>query len=145
MKKIFLLNLMLAFTAIAFCQTNSGDVVGRWLSESGKAKIEIFETGGKFYGKIVWLKNPLDENGVPKVDKNNPKPEKRSIKLIGLLMVKSLEFDGKGTWQNGTIYDPENGKDYKCKVTKTTEGKLEIRGYIGVSVIGRTTTWSQAE
>ena len=145
MKKVQYLFVALLFTVALHAQNNANDIIGKWLSQSGKAKIEVFESGNKYYGKIVWLKTPLDVNGNIKVDGNNPNPEKRKIKLIGLLLLRSMEFDGHGTWHRGTIYDPENGKEYKCKITKNAQGNLDIRGYIGVSMIGRTSVWSKTE
>lgn len=145
MKKLTLFTVLFCWMLSLTAQVKEDAILGRWLSESGKAKIEIFKSNGKFYGKIVWLKNPNNENGQPKVDKNNPDPEERKHRILGLLLVRSLEFDGSGEWHNGTIYDPENGKSYKCKITKTESGDLNIRGYIGVSMIGRSTVWTHAD
>lgn len=145
MRKLLLV-LTLGIVAIAaHAQQSASAILGKWLSESGKAKIEVFESGNRYYGKIVWLKTPLDEQGKPKVDKNNPDPNERGHHIMGLLLVKSLEFDGQNTWHNGTIYDPENGKNYSCKITLNNEGNLDIRGYIGLSMIGRTTVWKRTE
>lgn len=145
MKKHCCLLLLTLFSCNVFAQLNADDILGRWLSESGKAKIEVFKSGSLYYGKIVWLKNPLDQSGKPKTDQKNPNVEERNHHILGLLLLKSLEFDGHATWHNGTIYDPENGKNYKCKITKDDKGNLDIRGYIGVSMIGRTTVWKKAE
>lgn len=138
---VFLMLTLLALHA----QVKPDAIVGKWLSASGKAKIEIFKSAEKYYGKIIWLKNPNDESGHPKTDKNNPDPEQRKHRILGLLLVRSMEFDGKHTWHNGSIYDPENGKEYRCKINQTAKGDLEIRGYIGVSMIGRSTVWTKAE
>lgn len=145
MNRYLLLMANLSVALMIHAQTNSNEIIGKWMTESGKAKIEIFESGNKYYGKIVWMKMPLDSNGNPKVDKHNPDPSKRKIRMVGLLLVRSMEYDGKGTWHNGTIYDPENGKEYKCKITKDQQGNLDLRGYIGVSLIGRTTVWKRTE
>jgi uncharacterized protein (DUF2147 family) len=146
MKRLLVLTLIFTiFSVECFAQTNANDILGKWLSESGKAKIEVFESGNKYYGKIIWLKNPLDKQGKPKMDDHNPDPKEREHHLLGLLLLKSLEYDGKGTWQNGTIYDPVNGKNYRCRITKDAKGNLDIRGYIGVSMIGRTTVWVRVE
>lgn len=145
MKKLTFLIVCYCLLQSIMAQVKEDAILGRWLSESGKAKIEIFKSNGKFYGKIVWLKNPNDENGQPKVDKKNPDPVERKHRILGLLLVRSLEFDGSGEWHNGTIYDPENGKSYKCKITKTGSGNLDIRGYIGVSMIGRSTVWTPTD
>jgi uncharacterized protein (DUF2147 family) len=141
--KAVLLILLSTFTFNSFAQTKADDILGRWLSESGKAKIDVFQSGDKYYGKITWLKNPNNKEGQPKTDMMNPDPAKHSHKLIGLLLLKSLSFDGKSEWNGGTIYDPENGKEYSCKITLGKDGVLHIRGYIGLSLIGRTTSWKR--
>lgn len=139
-------SLLSAFVFTLSGQAQEADsILGRWLSESGKAKVEIFKTGDKYYGKIVWLKTPLNEQGQPKVDKNNPDPAKRNHKLMGLLLLKSFVYDGKGVWKSGTIYDPEKGKEYNCIMTLKSNGTLSIRGYVGISLLGRSTIWARTE
>jgi len=139
MKKLILIAAI--FLALpGFSQTVSADaVLGTWLTASGKAKVQIYKEGDKYNGKIVWLKNPTYEDGKIKVDKNNPDKTKQFVPLLGLNMLKGFEFDD-GEWEDGTIYDPENGKTYSCTI-KFRDGKLDLRGYIGISLIGRTQTW----
>ena len=144
MRTPLLLILLLFATQQVWSQTKADDILGRWLSESGKGKIEVFKSGDKYYGKIIWLKNPNDEKGQPKTDRNNPDASKREHKVLGLLILKSLTFE-KEEWAGGTIYDPENGKDYSCRIIKKADGSLDIRGYIGFSLIGRSTTWKRSE
>lgn len=133
--------LFLLFVSLScFSQTVSADaVIGTWLTASGKAKVQIYKEGDKYNGKIVWLKTPTYEDGKPKTDKNNPDKAKQSVPLLGLNMLKGFEFD-EDEWEDGTIYDPENGKTYSCTI-KYRDGKLDLRGYIGISLIGRTRTW----
>lgn len=117
--------------------------MGSWLTASGKAIVQIYKEGDKYNGKIVWLKNPTYEDGKPKVDKNNPDQSKRSNPLIGLNLLKGFVYR-KGQWLDGTIYDPENGKTYSCFI-KYRDGMLDLRGYIGISLVGRTQTWYKAD
>lgn len=139
MKKT-LLTLLLLVSISCFPQSVSADaVIGTWLTASGKAKVQIYKEGDKYNGKIVWLKNPTYEDGKAKTDKNNPDKSKQSVPLLGLNMLKGFEFDDD-EWEDGTIYDPENGKTYSCTI-KFRDGKLDLRGYIGISLIGRTQTW----
>ncbi|MBS1646700.1 MAG: DUF2147 domain-containing protein [Bacteroidetes bacterium] len=137
------MKLLLYIFAFFFCGTafsqNADVILGTWLTGSGKGKVHIYKEGTKFNGKIVWLKEPTYPDGTPKVDKNNADKTKRSAPLLGLNMLKDFTFDG-GKWIDGTIYDPENGKTYSCKISYR-EGKLDVRGYIGISLIGRTDTW----
>ena len=115
-----------------------------WYNEEKTAKIQIYKaTDGKFYGKIVWLKVP-DADGKPKVDKNNPDDKKKNNPLMGLILLKAFKKDGEKGYNDGTIYDPKNGKTYSCKITNKGD-VLDVRGYIGFSWIGRTTVWTKAD
>ncbi len=138
--------LLILFTGLALLVSNSAfsqkadDILGVWLSGSKKAHVEIYKQGDKFYGKIVWLRDPLDDQGKPKVDKNNPDKGKKTVPLIGLNLLKGFEFD-EDEWEDGTIYDPENGKTYSCVITLKDKNTMNVRGYIGISMIGRTEAW----
>ena len=101
-------------------------------------------TDGKYYGKIVWLKEPNNAQGKPRTDINNPKKERQNDALMGLQLLKNFEKDGAHGYSGGTIYDPKNGKTYSCKMTLNGD-KLDVRGYVGISLLGRTTTWTLAE
>lgn len=118
-------------------------LVGVWEPSSGKAKVKISKIGEKYYGKIVWLREPKDEKGKPKVDKNNPDESMRSTPLLGYRMLKDFVYKGDNTWEEGTIYDPENGSTYDCVIKMKDDNTLEVRGFIGVSMIGRTDVWQR--
>lgn len=139
MKKIILATIVVLGFSIKLNAQQADDIIGTWLTASEKAKVQIYKTGNKYNGKIVWLKNPTYEDGTPKVDKNNPDKAKKSVPLMGLNMLKDFTFDD-GEWEDGTIYDPENGKTYSCTM-KLNNGRLDVRGYVGISLIGRTQTW----
>ena len=138
-------------------QAGDGDtILGVWATDpeggGGQAHIEISTASGKYSGKIVWLAEPLytadDEDGElgePKIDKNNPDPSLQSRPIMGLELMTGFKYDGKETWKKGTIYDPDNGKTYKCKLRLGDDGVLNVRGYIGISVIGRTSRWTRVE
>ena len=117
-------------------------IEGFWFNDKKDAKIQIYKArDGKFYGKIVWLKDPT-KNGRPKTDEKNPKANLQAQPLVELVILKGFELDGD-TYEDGTIYDPENGKTYDCKMS--FRGKTRaIRGYIGLSLFGRTTVWERA-
>jgi uncharacterized protein (DUF2147 family) len=127
-------------------QNNRGSdaVVGVWQTGSGKGRVQIYRgTDGKYHGKIIWLKEPNYEDGKPKVDKNNPDPNRKKAPLLGLLNLRGFVYDGDNVWVDGQIYDPEKGKDYSCKMTLVNDGTLDVRGFIGISLIGRTDTWKR--
>ena len=147
MKKIFLTSLLsFLIVSISYSQdaTEADRLVGVWEPSHGKAKVKIDKIGEKYYGKIVWLKIPIDpETGEAKVDKNNPDENLRSTPLRGYRILKDFVYTDKDEWTKGTIYDPENGNTYSCTIKMTDENTLDIRGYIGVSALGRTDVWKR--
>ncbi|MBM3403773.1 MAG: DUF2147 domain-containing protein [Bacteroidetes bacterium] len=120
------------------------DVLGTYLNEERSGKIEVFKKDGKYFGKIIWLRDPIDrETGKPKLDKLNPDPNMRKNPVLNMLVLKNFVFDGTDEWEDGTIYDPKNGKTYSCYVEFESVTRLKIRGYIGISLLGRTTYWNK--
>jgi len=140
-KHLFLLVSILVTTNL-FAQKES-DIEGTWIPSSGKANVRIYKSGDHFYGAIIFLKEPIDSvSHKPKVDKNNPDKSKRNTPLMGYLLLKNFIYDD-GIWKDGTIYDPENGKTYSCKITMKDKNTLDVRGFIGISLIGRTDVWKR--
>ena len=125
---------------------DDGDgIIGLWEPSSGKARVKIIKIGNKYFGKIVWLKEPIDpKTNQPKVDKNNPNEELRSVPLKGFRMLKDFVYEGSNEWSGGTIYDPESGSTYSSVINKKGD-VLEIRGYVGIKALGRTDTWKRIE
>lgn len=143
MKRLFLtLTVLLAVQTLVFAQ-KADAILGKWYNTEKDAQIEIFKEAGKYHGKIVWLKEPT-ENGKPKLDKNNTDPSKRNQAIMGMKLLHGFEFKGQ-SWEEGNIYDPKNGKTYSCIIKRKSERLLEVRGYVGVSLIGRTVEWSRVE
>lgn len=140
----FVLILLTIVAASINAKAQTDKIEGLWYNDVKTAKIQISkESNGKFYGKVVWLKEPL-KDGKPKVDEMNSDEKLRSRPRLGLPVLADFVKDGDNKYSGGTIYDPNNGKTYSCKMTY--KGKtLDIRGYIGISLFGRTTTWSRAE
>lgn len=141
----FLLAVFLGLHIFSFGQAQQ-DLLERnlWYNEEKTAKIQIYKaTDGLFYGKIVWLKEP-NLNGKPKIDAHNPDKTKRNDAILGMTILKSFKKDGEYGYGDGTIYDPKNGKTYSCKMNYKND-KLDVRGYVGFSLLGRTTTWTKAE
>lgn len=128
-------------------QTAEADlVIGHWLVQDKKAKVQIFKRSGKFFGKIVWLKEPNNEHGSPKLDKENPEEKLRARPILGLELLRDFVYDEDRVWEDGEIYDPKNGKTYSCKMTLSEDNRtLEVRGFIGISLLGRTQVWSRTE
>ncbi|MDC1451192.1 DUF2147 domain-containing protein [Vicingaceae bacterium] len=149
MKKIIstgLLLLAIVFSGAVNAQevTDADKLIGIWEPSHGKAKVKVEKIGEKYYGKIVWLREPIDpETNGPKLDKNNPDENLQNKPLRGFRILKDFQFTDKNEWTEGTIYDPENGNTYSCIIKMTDDNTLDIRGYIGVSVLGRTDIWKR--
>ena len=128
-----------------FCQAQSDDILGIWLEEKKKSKIEVYKKDNSFFGKIIWLKEPLDEQGNIKLDKKNPNNSMRENPINGLVIMKDLKYKKKGEWSDGEIYDARSGKTYSLEVYMKNVNKLDLRGYLGFTLFGKTTTWTRVK
>lgn len=134
-----ILYLLLGLPAFAeSAETDRGSVIGLWASDG--SIFEIYEANGTLYGQVRALLEPVYEEGErkgqPKTDDNNPDESLRSRPIVGLYMFSEYEFRN-GQWQ-GKIYDPETGNTYQSKMQVDDDGVLEIRGYVGIPLFGRT-------
>ena len=139
-------SLVLLFTAICFSgfsQTKDA-VLGKWINSSKEAHIEIYKKSDRYFGKIVWMAAPKDEKGNTKTDLKNPQESLRSRPILGLEILTNFVYDD-GKWTDGKIYDPKSGKTYSCNISFTDKGDLNIRGYVGISLIGRTDVWKRVK
>ena len=129
----------LFFLAIFFAQSQT--IVGKWKTiddETGNAKaiVEIYEESGKIYGKVVDILEEENKNRVC----SNCSGDDKDKPILGMTIIKGLTKDGD-VYSKGKILDPKNGKLYKCFITLETNDKLKVRGYIGISLFGRTQHW----
>jgi uncharacterized protein (DUF2147 family) len=118
-------------------------VFGRWAGQS--SIMEIGESDGVLYARIVSLLNPLYHDGeegpvgAVRVDLHNPTPALRSRTILGMDLLGDYQYK-KGKWQ-GKLYDPESGKTYESQITVDGDGNLQMRGYIGMPMLGRSVTF----
>lgn len=137
-KKIFITSLF-CFFAFSLMLTAQSPV-GLWKTiddETGEAKsyVEIYEQGGKYFGKITkLLLKPADTV----CDKCSG--SKKDKPVVGMVILTNLK-KYKDYWSYGKILDPTNGKVYKCSVWLDGKDKLKLRGYIGISALGRNQMW----
>jgi len=143
MKRIILLLMLTASFSFTYAQS-ADDVVGKWINSSGEAHIQIYKKGNAYFGKIVWLKSPNYDNGKPKVDEKNPSVKLQSRPILGLEIVKDLKFTDDYL-DYGIIYDPKSGKTYSSKITLKGNNQKNLRGYIGLSLIGRSEVWTKVK
>ncbi len=117
--------------------------LGVWATEEEKSHVEIYTCGEQLCGRIIWLKEPLNEQGTEKLDINNQDPAMNDRPIVGLEIMTGFVESGEGKWKKGHIYDPENGKLYKAKMEPKDPDTLKVRGFIGISLLGRTAIWTR--
>ena len=111
---------------------------GNWLTEPKDGIIQLsVDAQGHLQGRIVGGNHP------GRRDDHNPDSALRSRELRGQIILKDMTYDGEGHWSGGTIYKPDNGKTYKCKIELRSDGTLSVRGFIGFSLLGVTQTWTR--
>jgi uncharacterized protein (DUF2147 family) len=135
---------IIAFILISAFSYSQDITQGTWYNEEKTGKIQFFKQGDKINGKIVWIKDP-NENGKPRLDKENPDAKLKTRPILGMMNLKNFKNTGKGTWEDGEVYDPKNGKTYSCKMTLVNPTQLDVRGFIGISIIGRTSKFTKAD
>src|ERR1041384_6990325 len=122
--------LLFFFTAV--CLTSSSwvanDIAGVWLNKDKDAHIKIYSSYGKFYGQIVWLKEPIDpDTKKPKLDKHNPDSKLKTQPVLNLIILKDLVFDADDQdWSDGKVYDPKSGNDYSLTCTLKDKNTMEL-------------------
>ena len=129
------------FLSLAFLTVQADPVVGSWISiddatGTKKSEINLYIENGKLYGKIEKLLLPEDQGKICVECKGSEKNQP----IEGLVIVQGLEKEG-ASWTDGTILDPANGKRYSCTISLNTDGTLNVRGYLGISILGRTQVW----
>ncbi len=146
----FIVSMMIAAMATAGFAASPEGILGVWDNQEKDAKIEIFKCAEKFCGKIVSLKEPnypADSKegmpGTPKLDHKNPNPELRKVPVIGLEIMRGFTFAGDNVWKGGKVYDPKSGNTYSGKMTLVSPSQLKLRGFIGISLFGRTDVWTK--
>ncbi len=138
-----LLGALLAVVLFAAPAASEPEAIGVWATEEEKSHVEIYACGDHLCGRIIWLKEPLNEDGTEKLDINNEDAAMQDRPIVGLEIMTGFVESGERKWKKGHIYDPENGKLYKCKMELADDGALKVRGFIGISLLGRTTTWTR--
>jgi uncharacterized protein (DUF2147 family) len=131
------------FTSIPSFSQESDALLGLWQSEHGNVRIQLYKSGNSYDGKLVWLKEDIDESGNPKTDIHNPSEALKSQPVKGLEVLSGFSYKNSGVWEGGTVYDPRSGNKYSCKLSMSRSDRLEIRAFKGISLIGKTHVWSR--
>jgi uncharacterized protein (DUF2147 family) len=145
MRKLILVPLVLLLAGGSL-SAQGGRVVGFWLTADRDSQIEIYQVqGNKFNGRVVWLEEPLEDDGTVKRDKNNPDRSLRNRPTLGLEILKDFTFNAsKNEWEKGTIYDPKNGRTYDAYMWLDGNNTLKLKGFVlGMRFLGRETEWTR--
>lgn len=125
------------------------DVLGSWLTEKEGAVIEIYECGEdqdrELCGRVAWLRDPYTDDGELKRDPENPDPSLRDRPLCGMEVFTGLKRSDGDTWSFGRVYNPRDGNEYRVYIDARGDGTLNIRGYIGIPLIGKSEKWTRPE
>lgn len=122
------------------------DILGDWATAGGLSRVTIFKREGRYHGRISKLKQPAFQapTATAQLDSNNPDAALRTRTLEGLQIMQDFHFDN-GRWRGGKIYDPQSGKTYQCELYFDAQGRLNVRGYVGLALLGRSTQWEPFE
>ena len=115
--------------------------LGVWAEEDGEAHIEITPCQDKLCGHIVWLKKPIDNNGRPQMDLNNPNPALRARPILGLLIIAGLQPNDDNSYLEGQVYNSEDGKIYDVYLTPKGD-TMEVEGCL-MKVLCASQTWTR--
>lgn len=129
--------------ALGLCAASGGlavaqEVTGAW--NTGKARVRIADCGGALCATVTALNEPNDDEGKPKVDKNNSDASKRSRKIVGISILSGMKPSGDNSWK-GNIYNPEDGKTYSASMT-LQGSSLKVQG-CALGIICKTQVWSR--
>ncbi len=134
---IYALPLVLAVTIVLAHDVASGrtksktDAFGTWLTQAGDAKVLVRPCGAAICGKVVWLKQPIDDaTGKPQTDGKNPDPALRTRRIVGLQLFLDMLPSTSSSW-SGRVYNADDGKSYASTVALLDEARLEVRGCAG--------------
>jgi uncharacterized protein (DUF2147 family) len=116
---------------------------GMWVTESGRAAVDIEACDDKLCGAIAWMKEPLNEQGKPKTDIHNSDESQHARPLCGLKLLWGFSPEGDGSWSGGQIYDPATGDTYSSNFHVQPDGSLRVRGYLGISLFGKSQVWTR--
>ncbi|GJE28165.1 DUF2147 domain-containing protein [Methylobacterium organophilum] len=122
----------------AFAQAASPDaIVGKWEADDGTVRLDMFRAGAAYQARFLYGNEVVEADGVTlKNDAKNPDPALRSRSLKNIVFITGLRY-ADGEWTGGSIYDASSGRTYNAKA-EMQGGKLHLRGFLGVSLLGQT-------
>lgn len=117
--------------------------VGVWLDSSERIQVEIAPCGDRLCGTLIWFRWPHDVVGAPLVDRKNTDPALRTRPLLGLTILEGLRKADERTWTEGRIYNPNDGVNYRARMSMRADGALKVRAYVLLPLLGKTYIWTR--
>ncbi len=122
----------------ALVAQQASSVLGRWLTQPGDGIIEITRTADNGYQGTI-----IGGNAPRRVDEHNPDPARRQQLLLGQVILRDMREDAEGALAGGTIYEPDTGRTYRCRIEILDRDRLKVRGFIGLALLGRSQVWTR--
>jgi uncharacterized protein (DUF2147 family) len=133
----------LVFSLMSFSVSGAEIIEGVWLNEEGDGWIELRITDGELRGVIAGSPDDPERLRPPRLDEENPDPALRDRDLFGMRILYGFRIETAGRWGGGRVYDPNNGNTYRGTITLANDNTLRLRGFIGLSLFGRTEVWTR--
>lgn len=124
--------------------TPSDAILGKWYTPDKESIVEIYKENGAYCGKVWWAAEQLDSFGNPITDTQNPDLRLRGRRVVGMAFMWGFDYV-RGRWEDGRIYNARDGKTYNAYMELDGPNTLHLRGYIGVSLIGKTSVWQRVK
>ena len=118
---------------------------GVWIDHTGRGAVEIAPCGVELCGRIVWLQQPNDKQGQPLRDGRNEDKRLRVRTICGLQVIGGLKRQRDGSWDNGWIYDPEQGESFDVEIRLRGADGLQVKGYKGLKFLSETFQWQRTK
>lgn len=139
----YLITLLTNLFVLSIFSFEQDDILGTWVTQEKRAHITITKRNNQYYGHISKIIKTFDNKNYNEVDVKNPDPSLRNNKILGVEIIKDFTYSDQNLWKNGTVYDPKTGKTYKANISMENNNTLNLRGFIGFSLLGRTTKWKR--
>ena len=121
---------------------NCDRICGKWMSAEKNLVVEVYRNNDRFKAKIIWFRDDPSKPMEEWRDSKNPNPSLRTRRILGMNVLNDLKYDtDSNTWEDGTIYDAKNGREWNASVYINKQGLLKVKGYWHFKLLGRTMTF----
>lgn len=122
------------------------ELLGEWWTEDNEGRVSFARyKDGTYRGTTTCCSNHEDAADSPLIDRHNPDPKLRNRSTVGIVLIWNLHFQGDGDFTDGHVYNPRDGKTYRMKIHVVDRGTIEVRGYMGIPLLGQTQVWKRVK